>query len=652
MMHSHNSRSLHTLVFAFALVLVVGCGDDDGPTGGTPDTTPPSVSSVDAVDVYHIDVTYNENVQRESAEDLDNYVIVETTVALAEMGAAPGDTLTISGASLSSDNRTVSLSTGPMLEAPYDMSVTGVKDASGNAIVTPVVNSFTGSTDPDATAPELVYRSPGPNATGVPIGASIVLAFSEVVNYDSFINGFSLSSSAGNVPYTVESDDNGIHVVVSPNSLLDMNTRYTVALVNISDEWSNIMPNVSWSFRTTNVTDTTPPNLVLTVPLFNTTNVDVNTVLSITYNEPIDQASPGPSLYPSAGPGDAVWSNGGKTITFTPDFPLHDDQQYTLALLPGAIEDLAGNTNTSFIQIRFTTGSAFENGGFEGTLVGDPGSDYAVDPTGAWVFAIPALGPFLIAGSGIVGGNHAYDIFVLADDDYNAFSLMDSNDDGILDNNLGDAIGGYGIDFDTFDLDPDVIEITGGSDVTGIDFQLFDFSAITGMVNYTGVALGTYYIGIGLFGTVGFDPTDEPLFTTSTYWPDFPSWGFINYYDGVLDASYYVGAYLDYNENATYDVGTDPIGFYGGAASPTAVSIQDGSDVNGIVITIEDPPTANATGSVAWREHTVRARPAWFSKLAQAVQASDAHRAELIGTEARREREADAPAVHGTGWSR
>ena len=634
MIHSHYNRFLRALVFTFAAALVAGCGDDDDPTGGGPtDTTPPSVASVSAVDGNHIDVTYNENVQRESAEDVDNYIIVETTVALVEMGTVPGDTLTVWAAALGSDQKTVSLTTDPMLDAPYDMSVTGVKDASGNTIVTPVVSSFTGSTDPDATAPELVYRSPGPNATGVAVGTEILLTFSEEVTSPSFFSGFTLTSEAGDVSWVADSGDNGVHVVVIPTSLLELGTQYLITLTGIEDIAGNVMPNVSWSFTTTNTADTTPPTLVSTIPANGALNVDVNTFLSLTFSEPISTL--GPSLFPDPGDGDLEVSNGGKTVTFTPYEPLLDNQQYTLTAIPGSFADLSGNLNTQFTEVRFSTGSALAAGSIAGTISGDPTSDYADDPTGARVFAAvgPIFGDVVIAGSAVVAGNNTFDIRYLSDTDYTPLAVMDTNGDGLLDPNFGDAIGAYGVDFDLGDFVPDIVTITGGNRVTGVDFQLWDLSVITGTVTYSGSVKGSYFVGLGLFVTAGFDPSNSPDYEADAQWPDDPE----VYFEGFPDGSYYVGAYMDVNGINGYQPG-DPVGFYGGLPTPTAITIQNGSDRNDVVIPILDPPTAaQATGSVTWRGHTTRAKPAWVSQLSKAIKESEGRRLEFTGASVRRD---------------
>ncbi len=617
------------LVAAFA-VAIAGCSNDDNPAGGgSTDTTAPSITSVTAIDAGHIDVVFDENVQRATAEDVGNYLIVETSTPLSSfkgIATTPGDTLLVSGASLHGDNRTVSLSTDPMTGAPYDMSVTGVKDASGNSINTPVVKSFTGSTDPDITPPAVVSHSPASNATGIAVGTTILITFTEGVTYGSFIAGVTLSSTGGNVTYSADSNDNGVHVIMTPDAPLELNTTYTVTVSGVQDGAGNALAaDVSWTFKTTNVVDTTPPTLVSTSPANGAVNVAVDAALSLTFSEAVDQNVLNASAYPQIDAVSFVWSNEGKTLTITPIDPLLDNQQYTITFLPGSFQDLAGNPNTTSTTIRFSTGAALATGSIAGTMSGDPASATAGDPTGARVFAIVGplanLADLQIAGSTTVAGNNTYTLGNLSDTDYNVLSVKDSNGDGLINPELGDALGAYGVNFSLGDFDPDSVTVAGGSHVTGKDFRLFDFSAISGSISYSGAAAGgNHFVGVGLFNKVGFSPTNDPDYATEAFWPDGIAWSFWQLDFEFPDGQYYVGAFLDANDNFTYDPGSDPVGFYGGLPTPTTITVDSGSDTNDIVIPIVDaPPTTSSHRSVAWRKSTKQAAPAWIRAATSAI---------------------------------
>ncbi len=626
-MPRHPKYWLTAILLTFALV--AGCSsDDDNPAGGgSTDTTPPGVASVTALDAGHIEVVFNENVQRASAENTGNYLIIESSTPLGGFQTdAPGDTLAVAGASLGTDQKTVTLSTFTMGANPYDMSVAGVKDASGNTINTPVQKSFTGSADPDATPPQLVYRSPAPNATNVAVGVQILLTFSESITYDSFINGFTISAGAGNLPFSADSEDNGVHVVITLLSPLDLGTEYTVTLSGIEDGSSNTMADVTWTFRTTNTADVTPPTIVSTSPANGALNVATDTDLTITFSEPINQSVLNASTYPEIGDGTPVFSNGGKTLTFTPAVPLADDTQYTITFLPGSYIDLSGNPNETSNVVKFSTGAALAAGSFTGTIDGDPNSADAQDPTGGRVFAV--VGPLTtiedtqFAGSVLVAGNNTFDMRNLPDGDYTSITVLDSNGDGLYDPEMGDALGGYGVDFSIPDTELDPITITGGNRVTGIDYQIWDFAAIAGSVSYSGIYAGEFHmVGVGLFSTVGFDPANPPDYATEAYWSDYPYWNFWQLDYEFPDGSYYVGAFLDANDNFTLDPG-DPVGFYGGLPTPTAINVLDGSDRLGIVIPISDPPVppspSSAGPSIVWHKSTKHAAP-WVHNVAAAI---------------------------------
>jgi Bacterial Ig-like domain len=625
------------LFSAALLIALAGCGSDDNTTSTeTPDTTPPAVTSVMAIDGSHIDVTFNEKVQRSGAENSGNYVIIQTTTARPEPvmvaePSAPGDTLRIATVSLSTDQLTASITTNdPMSAVNYDMIVTGVKDASGNAIAEAVATSFAGSIDPDVTPPALVYRNPGPGATGVAIAQPIEFTFSEAVDYFSVVNGLGWTRTNGGIPVPFDVDFDGNHFTLTPSVLLSPGTQYTVSLTGVQDYFANVMPMTSWSYTTTSTADNDPPLFVSSVPPNLATNVSVNTNFSLTFSEPVNEISLEVQIVPSLGRGDPpVWSNGDKTLTFDPYDPLLPNQQYLVSILPGGFEDLAGNAFGGIVTIVFSTGGTLETGRFRGTISGDPNSSAASDPTGA-VVAAPDRSPFedgdnfILYGSAVVAANDTYDIQHLPDGVYYPISVMDTNGDNEIDPSTGDAVGAYGVDFNNPLSMLDSVVVTGGNFQNGIDFPLFDASAIAGDVMYTGFYAGDFYnLFIGVFDTNGFDPTNPPDYGDTGGWPYNTEFNFNTLDDGLADGTYYVAAYLDVNNNSLYDSATDPAGIYGGS-TPTAVNIQNGSDALGLTILLEDPaPAARQSIGIAWPEPANRAP--WLKKLAEAIRTQVVH---------------------------
>ena len=213
--------------------------------------------------------------------------------------------------------------------------------------------------------------------------------------------------------------------------------------------------------------------------------------------------------------------------------------------------------------------------------------------------------------------NNTYKVDLLPDGVYYPTAIMDSNHDGSIEPRLGDAVGVYGVDIGTGDTSIDSVTIVGGADLTGINFPLYDPSAIAGTVSYSGAHSGEQLnLYVGLFDTSNWDPSDPPVVVTLAFWSDYPEWWFNTIENDLTDDTYYVGAFLDVNFNGVYDSGTDPSGFYGGIP-PTSVHFEKGSDVLGIVIPLEDPPTASASTAIAWPTGANRAP--WLERLSEAL---------------------------------
>lgn len=608
-----NSRNAFIMLVLIVAVAFAGCSDSSSPTDeGKTDTTPPAIASVTALDAQHIDVEFDEALDRTTAERRDNYTIVEVAPVLA-YGTSPGDTVHVGTAALDEDGLTVHIATeNTMQDVPYELRVLDVKDKSGNAISTQATQAFTGSNTADTTPPTIVSRTPSPGQTGVGVGQSVTVQFSEPMNNGSVYNAFSWTGGGGSVPWSMDQQDNNTFLF-TPSLALQTGTTYTIMISATAEDWSgNALSPVSWNFTTTSQTDTTPPRLVSSTPSNGATNVSVSTNLQLTFSEAVEPSSLDQVIItPDVGGGVESWSNGGRTVTFDPDVDLASDTQYSMLLFPGSFRDLAGNGNEESFTITWTTGSALATGGFSGTI-GGPGSADAPGPGGAFVIAADRnpFGPdddFGVGGTGAVAANGSYTVGNVPAGTWWPLGALDSNGDDIIDPGLGDAFGLYGVDFAAMTGEADTVVVS-TSVVTGIDFDLFDSSAIAGTVTYTGSAFtGGYTLYVGAFDTTGFDPNNipQPDYGTAAYWPDDPSYAVSTFENGLMDGTYYVGAFLDGNDNGSLDPG-EPSNLYGGAMTPTPLTIENGSDALGVDIELADPPAF--TGTVQWTATPDRGR--------------------------------------------
>jgi hypothetical protein len=614
------------LMVSMAL-LGAGCSDSTSP-GGDGDTTPPGLSAVTPTDQSHIEVTFDEQVDETSAEHQTNYLITlhgleSSESARPKLGAAPGDTLQVSSSVLLSSGSEVMLSVDPPMQAAatYRLIARNIQDLHGNTMTEADTMDFVGVGTQDDTPPEIVDRSPAPGETGVGIGQSVMVTFSEPMAYGSIQAAFTWTGPGDtDVPY--DSNEMESHIFIfTPRSSLEHSTTYTVGFAanTATDMSSNYLAAATWSFTTTGATDVVAPTVVSTTPADGATNVPLDITFQIEFSEPIDPYSlAGDNIVvtPPLGDGTVSWTDGGTTMNFVPDVSLLDDTAYSLNIAAGAVSDYAGNLLSGNYTAAFTTASSLPAGSYSGTLSGDPSSTGAADPEGALsiafminMFGDGSEGQPPIGGADVVGPGGSYEIEHLPDDTYWPAAMMDSDGNGVLSPDYGDAIGIYGLDLATMTGEPDSVVIEGGSTVSGIDFALYDPVAIWGDVYYAGTAyasdLASYMYYPGLFDVSTFDPENPvPDYTGhSRNIVEDPEFKFSELGDGLTEGTYYIGAYLDVNFNAEYDAAIDPAGYYETDEQLIGVTVENGEDSgDGIVVVIYDPSirAQQLMGKAAW----------------------------------------------------
>jgi hypothetical protein len=215
-----------TLVAAFACLLVLlmtigGCSEEKGEKPKT-DTDPPELVSATAVDVIHVNVTFNEKLDETTAEDPANYTITPEMVTSSVTLPA------VVGAVLLEDEKNVLLETGAQIDHGYVLEVSGVEDLAGNAMEAQTT-SFTGTTQGDTTAPVLVRTIPAQSASGVDTLATVTMEFSERMNTASVESNFGLESAndpGHDVVGSFSWEDNDTRGIFTPASPLDYLTIY------------------------------------------------------------------------------------------------------------------------------------------------------------------------------------------------------------------------------------------------------------------------------------------------------------------------------------------------------------------------------------------------------------------------------------------
>ncbi len=129
---------------------------------------------------------------------------------------------------------------------------TDIQDLSGNALEAPYVWSFTTGAA-DTVAPTVVGRYPAPEATAVPLSASVVVTFSESMAETSFTaERFYLTGPYGKVPAVITFNSAKTVATLDPSASLLPLQPYTVTVkADVTDRVGNPLgTDAVWSFTT------------------------------------------------------------------------------------------------------------------------------------------------------------------------------------------------------------------------------------------------------------------------------------------------------------------------------------------------------------------------------------------------------------------
>lgn len=207
--------------------------------------------------------------------------------------------------------------------------------------------------------PTVISIDPTNGSESVLISSPIVVTFSEAISQQSVTSSsFVVRGSAANVGGSLSVND--AVVTFRPSSSLEYSTNYTIVLGSeITDLVGNPLSSVISSFTTEEAPDEEAPTVSSVNPTDGATSVEIETTISITFSEPInEQTVTGTTMRLDAGASDitgnlSVSSTG---ASFTPSVDLDYSTTYTVTLT-SSIRDLAGNGLVNFSS-TFTTEEA------------------------------------------------------------------------------------------------------------------------------------------------------------------------------------------------------------------------------------------------------------------------------------------------------
>ena len=320
------------------------------------DTTPPEVSSITPKN-GEVDVAINSLITAMFSEPVD-----PSTVTTASFKLSDGSSDNVPGSVYySGTTATFTPHTTLDYSSSYTARITtDVMDASGNPITSDYFWSFATGPEPDTTPPTVSSTSPKHNATGVAVNAAITATFSEpmdayTISTATFLLEGQVSPIDGSVTYS------GKTVTFTPHTSLDFSSSYTATIsTDMADiEGNNLLFDYLWSFTTGVEPDNTPPVVMWTSPFDNATGIDIETVVTATFSEPVDLSTVTTSTFKlkdySNNPVSGSVSLNGTSAIFSPYTSLFEDEGYTVTITTG-VRDSAGNSLNEDYIWNFKTG--------------------------------------------------------------------------------------------------------------------------------------------------------------------------------------------------------------------------------------------------------------------------------------------------------
>ena len=328
-------------------------------TAAALDTTAPTISSrVPANNAMNVNIganvvlTYSEAVQKGSGS-------ITLSSAFGNISIPVSNSLVSISGNVVTIDPMVDLLAGTAYTLSFPAGA--FQDLAGNNAGSFTLN-FNTAAALDTTPPTIASSVPANGATGVAVGANIVLTYSEAVQKGS--GSMTISSAGGMVTISVSSalvSVSGAVVTIDPSADLLDGTAYTLSFPAgvFQDLAGNNAGSLTRSFTTAVALDSTVPTIMSTLPVMNgTINSSDNIVL--TYSEAVQKGSGNITIGAITIPVSSAQVNiAGAVVTIDPSADLLTGTSYTLSFSAGAFQDLAGNNAGSF-TLNFNTAVALD----------------------------------------------------------------------------------------------------------------------------------------------------------------------------------------------------------------------------------------------------------------------------------------------------
>jgi hypothetical protein len=325
-------------------------------TASTADTTPPTVSITPANGTTNVGL--NTQVVLAFSKSINPSTITPTTLTLFN-----GDAAINYGYSISRDNRTIVLNpSGNAFAAGATITValsSGVQDLSGNSLAN-TSSQFTLTTALSNSAPTVLEMRPANGATDVPVNTVVTLFTNAAMNPATIAGALYVADNGVVVTGAVQLFSNGQAIEFTPSASFKTGDTIQVSLDSTALSSTNVpLSSFSGQFVVADIAGVVQQ----TNPFPNATNVPLNTIIQVEYDQALDPttissgnislAQDGSNLSPT------ITLVGTQVINIAPTSPLNPGSNYVLKV-NGTVKGTDG-TKVNGYQLNFTAGAAADN---------------------------------------------------------------------------------------------------------------------------------------------------------------------------------------------------------------------------------------------------------------------------------------------------
>jgi hypothetical protein len=293
------------------------------------------------------------------SESMTPTTLNNTTILLKKVSDGSSIALTSQGVSNNNQTVTFSQSSGALLNyTQYQIVIkpSQIKNIHDNPMGTAAESVIASFTTGDFIAPTVSSTSPTNGATAVSRVTAINIAFSESMAQSTLTTSNILLQTQAGVTvasYSLSYNPATYTVTLAPALALNSNTTYKILLnqPNITDLAGNALgTNSAYQLAQFTTNSTTVPTLSSTVPVNGAIDIAVESSISLTFSVAMNTATLTASniKLQRVANGSYVtlntpaYSNGNKTVTFTPSTSLNTAESYNIIIYPNQITSNAG----------------------------------------------------------------------------------------------------------------------------------------------------------------------------------------------------------------------------------------------------------------------------------------------------------------------